>query len=906
MTRPGVKRLFRFPSRTGEDVRRDVNDEFSFHLDTRTDALMASGLSAEAARAQAQREFGDPQRVAHIAVARQERLERRFRLGRWLDELGQDLRHAWRSLRRTAGFTLTAVILVALGVGATTALFSVLSAVILRPLPYPAADRLVEVWGTRREAGNARDAIALPDYRAMRDGNRTFDALGAFAGGGSIVTGGDPAEFVQQTSMTASMWRVLDGQPLLGRTFTAAEEQWGQHRVAVISERFWRRRFGGDPAAVGGELRVGPGTLTIVGVMPASFQIVGQEAEMWTPMAYPPGSAMDTRRNRFASLLGRLKPDVTVEQARDDLSAIAGRLEVEEPQFNAGLGVELSSWQDGVVGSVRATLWLLFGAVVLVLLIACANLANLLLARAAIREHELRTRAVLGAGAGRLVRQVLTETSVLVAAGGAGGVAVALGLLRALTRLGPIGLPRLDEVSIDLPVMAFAAALVLLTTLLFALGPAWHASRAGLGRLRSAARTITGGRLQQRARGALIVAEVSLSLVLLIGAALMIVSLQRLQRVEAGFNPAGLYTGMVLRYRPAGREEFVQQLLDTIAAMPGVRAAAATTSLPLIPGGWSKYFSVDGRPAPVSIAEVPSVSYHHVTPGYFAAMQATIRRGRALTADDRAEQPLVAVVNETLARQAWPGENPIGQRVFMAPPESLASHLFPLPDGSTTFPRLTVVGVVGDFRHNGLDQAARPSVFVPLAQAVRAGGGDQIQGFHYLAVRTGGDPLSIAAAIAAAATQHDRNAAMFDVRTMESRLSDSIARRRFVMLLLGGFAALALVLAVVGLYGVMSYAVGQRREELGLRAAVGASAGSLLRLVIADGLRITLVGAAIGLVLAGALSSLMTAQLFEIRGVNPAVYAGMTVLLLTVAAVACLVPAVRASRVDPASALRSD
>jgi putative ABC transport system permease protein len=628
---------------------------------------------------------------------------------------------------------------------------------------------------------------------------------------------------------------------------------------------------------------------------------------VWLPMSFPPGSVMDTRRNRFVSLLGRLKPGVTLEQARQDLSIIGARLAREEAQFNAGRAVDLGSWQDGVVGNVGLTLILLFGAVVLVLLIACANLAHLFIARATVREHELQTRAVLGASRIRLIRQVATETAVLVAIGGLAGVGLAFALLRGLTRLGPIGIPRLAEVAMDLPVVAFAVALMLLTTVLSGLWPSWRAGHAGAAsRLRTAARTIAGGRLQHRARRAFVVVEVSLSLVLLIGATLLIASLQRLQQVEGGFNEERLFTAMVLRLRPAGRELFVQQLVDKVAAIPGVRAAAATTSLPLIPGGWSKHFSVDGRPAPSSLGEVPSVRYHHVTPNYFGAMQAAIRRGRAFSTTDSATQPLVAIVNESLARQHWPDEDPIGKRIVMAAPEPLSSHLLPLSDGSTSFPRLTVVGVVGDFRHDGLEQPAIPSVFVPLAQGTRAGGGDQIMGFHYLVARAVGEPLALAAAVERAASELDANAAVADVRTMESRLSDSIARRRFATLLLGAFAGLALLLALVGLYGVMSYTVSQRRQELGVRAAVGATAGSLLRLVIADGLRMTLLGAAIGVVLAWGLSGLLATQLYEIQGVNMAVYAGMTAVLLLVAAVACWVPALRAARADPVTALHSD
>jgi putative ABC transport system permease protein len=905
--RRSVKRLFRFPSRSEADVQQDVHDEFAFHLDMRTETLIASGLSAAAARAQALREFGNASQAARLAVSRQQRIERRNRIARALEELRQDIRLGWRSLRRTPGFTLTAILVVALGIGATTALFSVLAAVLLRPLPYPDADRLVEVWTTTGAGGATREPMALPDFRAMREGSRSFDALGTFSGSGVIITGDERAEFVQAISMTASTWRVLGVQPLIGRTFVDAEEAWGSHRVVVISEPLWRRRFGGDAGAVGSELRFGPQSLTVIGVMPGSFQMVGYDADIWMPMSFPPGSPMETRNNRFASVLGRLKSGVSVQQARDDLSAIADQLRRDYPQFNAGLGVAAGEWQEGVVGDVRPTLLLLFGAVVLVLLIACANLANLLIARATVRERELQIRAMLGADRARLIREVLTEVVLLVAAGGTAGVTVAVALIRVLTRIGPIGLPRLNEVTVDGEVMGFSIALMLLTTLLFGLWPSRHAARASVtSTVRAAARTIAGGRLRHRSRRALIVAEVSLSLVLLIGATLLIVSLRRLQYVEAGFNADRLFTTMVIRYRPDGRDAFVQQLVDRISSLPGVRAAAATNSLPLAPGGWGKYFTADDEPVPGSIAEVPTISYYHVTPRYFETLEAPIRRGRSFTAQDRADQPLVAVVNETLARRVWPGEDPIGKRITMFAPEPLAPQLLPLPDGSTTFPRITVVGVVADIRQAGLDRPPSPSVFVPLAQGVRAGPGDAIQGFHYLVVRTTGAPLSMASTVEAATRESDRNAALYETRTMETRLADSTARRRFAMLLLAAFAALALTLAVVGLYGVMSYAVGQRREELGVRAAIGASALSLLRLVMADGLRMTLAGAGIGLVLAAVLSNFIATQLFEVRGVDVPVYVGVTIVLLMVASVACWIPAIRAARTDPVTALRAD
>jgi predicted permease len=904
MKRPGVRRLFRFPTRTPAEIGDEVADEIRFHLETRIEALVAAGLPDTEARMQAMREFGDP-RCMEDAVIHQRRIERRRRVTRWLDDLRQDLRHSRRSLRRTPGFTATAVLIVALGTGATTALFSVLEAVLLRPLPYPDANRLVQIWSSRTVSGESRMAVTLPDYREMRDRTRSFEAVGAFTGSAFIVSDDTRTEFMQGVSMTADMWRVLGVPPLLGRTFASADQEWGRHRVAVISEGLWKRRFGGARDVVGKQLQVRPQSLTIVGVMPSSFSIAGLPSDLWVPLAFPPGSVMDTRRNRFVSVLGRLRPDVMLEQARGDLDAIARRLAGEEPQFNAGLGVTVDRWQEAIVGDARTTLLVLFGAAAFVMLIACANLANLFIARAATRREELRERVTLGATRGRLIRQMLTEVLALVAIGGAGGIALATFLVDGIPKLGPVGLPRMGEVTIDGAVIMFAVGVMAVTTVVFGLWPARRATgTVNLARVQSGSRVIAGARMHQRSRRTLIVAEVSLSLVLLIGASLLIVSLRRLQQVDPGFDQGHLFTATVSRFRPDGRDLFVQQLVEQISAIPGVRAAAAVTSLPLGGGGWGKQFNADALPPPRSMADVPNINYHHVTPDYFAAMGATIRRGRAFTKDDRANQPLVAIVNETLARRIWPGTDPIGQHISLYPPESLAPHLLPLPDGRTTFPRLTVAGVVGDFRDEGLDRAARPSVFVPLAQGTQAAAGDQLQPFHYIVVRTAGEPLAITSAIEEAARRLDRNAAVADVRPMDSRVSDSMARRRVAMLLLGGFAAVALLLSVVGLYGVMAYTVSQRREELGVRAAVGATAGSLLRLVMEDGLRMTAAGTAIGLPGAAVLSNALQSQLFEVRALDPAIYAAMSAMLVSVAAAACLVPAVRAARVDPVTVLR--
>jgi putative ABC transport system permease protein len=845
-------------------LERDLDDELSLHLELETRANLDAGMTEAEAMRRARLSLGG---VEHV----KER-SRDVRPLRWARDLIQDLRYTQRSLRREPGFTVVTVITLALGVGANTALFSVVSAVVLRPLPYPQADRLVRVWTAQPHIGLPRSGTALPDYRAWRDGNRTFTGLGAFDSVTYTVTGAGRPEVLAATRMTASLWGVLGREPLVGRLFSGSDEQWGAHRVAVVSEGLWRRRFGGDAGAIGRTLQLDGQPFTVIGVMPASFVFPGPGTEMWSPIAYAPGDDMDSRHNRFVDMLGRLKPGVTAEQALSDLSAIAERLRRQFPE-NAGVGVTLQGWHESTVGGVRPTLMFLLGAVAFVLLIACANVANLLLARTASREHELMVRATIGAGRGRLVRQLLTEHLVLAWSGTAAGVAVAYALIDAIAAVGQIGVPRLDEVAMDGRVLGFAAALAIITALAVGVWPARQAGDVGLlGRLGESARTFVGGRTRARVRRTLVTAQVSLSLVLMIGATLLIVSLQRLQRVDPGFDVERLLTATIAlppdQYSDAERvARFIHAVIDQVNALPDVRAAGTTTALPLEGREWGKYFTIEGHPAPPSLAQVPNIHYRQITPGYLRAMEARLRAGRLFTEEDGLGQPLVAIVNETLAHRFWPEAHAVGRRISMTPPESLLPpEVF--PPGVRRLPYRTVVGVIGDFRQNGLDREAEPEVFVPLAQLPMDAWKEQFAreftSNHFLVARTVGAPLAVTGVIQAVVSRLDPNLPLANVRTMESRLAQSMAQRRVATALLSAFAGLALLLALVGLYGVMAYTVSQRHRELGLRAALGASVGSLLRLVMADGLRMTLTGAAVGLLLAGTLSRLMAAHLFQV------------------------------------------
>lgn len=876
-------------------AEHDVDDELSFHVAMQTSANQEAGMSEAEAR-----------RRAHVALGGIDQIKERSRDVwplRWLRDLAQDLRYAQRALRRTPGFTSIVVLTLALGIGANTALFSVISGVLLRPLPFPDPQRLIRVWATvpgRTLRGN----LSLPDFREVRNNNRTLDALGAYAFATFNATGGDRPELLPALRVTASLWGVLKVNPLHGRLFSGDAETWGGHHTVVLCYDLWQRRFGGDPRAIGQTLDLDGQAYTVVAVMPRSFAFGGPATQVWTPMAFPPGDIADSRQMFFIELLGRMKRDVTMLQTRADLSLVARDL---DRRFNSHFDITTADWQESIVGPTRPTLLLLFGAVGIVLLIACANVANLLLARATTREHELTVRATLGAGRQRLVRQLLAEHLLLAFIGAAGGWGLAWALIRSVPALGPVNVPRLSEVGLDGRIAGFAATLAVVTGVAFGIWPARQAGRVGLvGTLAKSARTVVGGTIRAYARRAFVTAEVALSLVLLVGAALLMVSLYRVQQIDPGFVPEHLFTARLNLPRaqypsPERVRRAVDQIAEAVAALPGVQAGGITTTLPMTAGDWLRLISIDGRPAPTTFSQVPTARYRVVTPGYVTAMGATLRRGRVFTREDVPGAPLVAVINETMARRLWPDADPIGQRVSVNPPESLVPFLLPLRDGSMRFPRLTVVGILSDFRQDGLEPAAEAEIFVPFAQS------DDLTGLaHFVAARTTGDPLTISAAVQEVLRKIDPGLPLANVRSMESRLADSIAQRRMVMLLLSGFAALAVVLAVVGLYGLMAYTVSQRRGELGVRTALGATGADLVRMVMAEGLRMTAIGAVIGLVLAVAVSRVMAAQLFQVEAVDPLVYGGVTLLLVTVAGLACGVPAIRAARTDPASALRAE
>jgi putative ABC transport system permease protein len=829
--------------------------------------------------------------------------------------LFQDLRFGARLLWKQPGFTLIAVITLALGIGANTAIFSVVDAVLLRPLPYPEAERLIYLMSTwSNPQGGATSGSSMPDYREWRDQNRTLEGLAGFYYDdfNLSMTGGEP-ERAQGAYVTSNLFNVLKIHPALGRLFTPEEDQFGRHRVVLLSHDLWRRSFGSDRAIVGREIKLGGESFTVVGVMPQGLPFFDNlpEVKLWTPIAFAPGDSMDTRSNHFAFIVGRLKPGVTIEQAQADASAIARRIEEQFPGNN-GIGALVGPVHELMTGNSREALYVLLGAVAFVLLVACVNVASLMLARTAARQREMAIRASLGASRARIVRQIVVECLPLSLAGGAMGALSALWVIDLLEALLPATLPRHNEIGVNGRVLAFTFALSLGAALLFGLLPALQAVKADL---RAPLSESGRGRGRQgRLRSSLVVAEIALALVLLVGAGLMVRSFINMRQADVGFSERNVLTMSVplpdAKYpspdanndlqTPAGLA-FYEQLLARVEALPGVKAAAAGTTLPLGAGlGWSKYFIIEGRPTPPSIDQLPSVNYALVSHDYFRTLGIKVRRGRSFIAQDKENSQPVVIINETLQRRFFPNEDPIGKTVRMGPP----THLFSR-DAQTQenrFARREIVGVAADVKGGALDQPVSPLVYAPLPQHVREGFSNSLM----LAVRTEAAPDVGAGAIREQARALDQDQPIDNVRAMGELFDRSVSQAKFTLLLLGLFALVALLLAAIGVYGVTSYAVEQRTREIGVRMALGAQPRVVLRMVIGQGATLVLTGVAIGVAAAWALTRLMATMLFEVRATDPATFALIALLLAGIAIVACWIPARRAAKVDPMVALRCE
>jgi putative ABC transport system permease protein len=799
-----------------------------------------------------------------------------------------DLRYAFRMLAKSPAFTFVAILTLGLAIGANTAIFSVVNAVLLRPLPYPQSEQLVRVFGTQPTLPEAPTSPA--NFLEWQTENQVFTRIATWNGQGFNLTGTDKPERVIGARVSSDMFQLLGVQPVIGRDFSAEEDRDGAERVVILSYDFWQRRFGGDPNAIRQTIKLSDQTYTVIGVMPRGFAFPSTRSQIWTPMAFN-AAERATRDTNFIDVVARVKPGVSLEQAQANMTAVAQSQAQRYPQTNVGIGVKVVSLQEQMVGNVRPMLVVLFGAVGFVLLIACANVANLLLARAAARHREMAIRGALGASRSRVVRLLLTESILLAIVGGVIGLLLAIWSLDLLVSLKPANLPRLAEIGVNRTVFLFTATVSLLTGVLFGLVPAWQVSKTDLNEgLKESGRGSDTPR-RQRMRSLLVISEVALSIVLLVGAGLMIRSFARLLAVDPGFRPDHVLTGFVslpvAKY--SKREEqvaFYDRLLERLHNVPGVSAAGIVTDIPLL-GGSSTGFDVDGRP-PALPGQRAMTDYRIINSDYFAAMGMHMVKGRAFAKTDTETAPAVVIINETLAARHFAGEDPIGKRLKLSGgPADLRE----------------IVGVVADVRNYGLDEEVKPEVYVPFFQSAAGYLANQTSTLTVV-VRSTIDPTALTQTLRDQVQALDKDQPVSAIKTMEGYLDESIAQRRFNVLLLGVFAGLALVLAAVGIYGVIAYTVTQRTHEMGIRIALGARAGDILRLVFSNSLATTIIGIVTGLVAAFALTRLLRSLLYQVTATDPVVFATIPLLLLAVAAIATYFPARRAMKVDPISALR--
>ncbi|HEV8336570.1 MAG TPA: ABC transporter permease [Candidatus Polarisedimenticolia bacterium] len=802
----------------------------------------------------------------------------------------QDARYGIRLLTRNTGFSAVAVLTLALGIGANTAVFSVINGILLHPLPYERPDRLMFLTEWSEQVPDMSFSVA--NFKDVQEQSKTFESFVAFNAANFTLTGDGEAERVNGRNVSSGIFQTLRVRPILGRAFRPEEDKPGAERVVMLGEGFWTRRYGRRMDVIGKHLTLNDESYTVIGVLTGKMHGSWQRTDLFTPLLRLEDriGGVENRGNHFGIyLIGRLKPGVTLEQGRGEIVAIARGLSEKYPDTNARQSMTVNSLHEAIVGDFRPALIVLLGAVAFVLLIACVNVANLLLGRAAARQRELAVRAALGAGRGRMIRQLLTESVVLSLFGGGLGLLLAYWGVAGIVAWIPSSIPRLEEVGVDGRVLLFTAAISVLTGLFFGLLPAWNASRTSPHEiLKAGGRTGNLGLGHRRLRSALVVAEISLALILLVGAGLMLRSFYHVLHADAGIEPEGVIVSQVslpeANYTDKDRiRRFTDQVLRNVEAIPGVQFAAST--LPLL-GGYQTSFMIEGRPEPPR-GQRPSVDITRVSPAYFRAMGVRLLKGRAFTHQDDAGAPRVCIVDETLARTYWPGEDPLGRKVRIGGrPQDKDSVA------------LDVVGVVGHVKNYGVDQPSRIEIYVPYTQ-------DPISSFG-LVVKTGLAPASLTTAMRKAVSDVDPNVPVFATQTLVSLVNEGTAQRRLAVTLLGVFAGLALLLAAVGIYGVISYNVSQRTQEIGIRMALGAERREILKMVLGQGTMMALLGVVIGLGVAFGLTRLIATMLFQVSATDPPTFSLVPVLLLLVAVLAAYLPARHAARVEPMVALRDE
>lgn len=865
-------------------VEREMEEELSFHLRMRAEENVRRGMTPEEAERAAVRSFGSWVRIREAC--------RDIKGGGVMETFIKDVKFGVRMLRKNLGFTLVAVLTLALGIGANTAIFSVVNAVLLRPLQYPNSERIVAIQELNEKGSRVQVTPAnFLDWRAQQT---SFEQLAAIFARPANLSAGDESERIDLAMTSTNFFQVFGVQPQTGRFFLPEEEQAGHNPVVVVSYGLWQRHFGGDPSLVGKSITLDGQPYTVVGIAPASFQYP-DKTEVWIPpfQRVPTLSAqMDVERARgfgFLSAVALLKPGVSVKQAHDEMTGITARLRQQYPETNNKRFNKVVSLQTHLVGESSTALLLLLGAVAFLLLIACANVANLLLARAASRQKEIAVRLALGATRLRLIRQLLIESILLGLAGGAVGLVLGWWGIDLMHGLLPVDFPRAQGIGIDMRVLGFTLLMSLGTGIVFGLAPAFQSTKLDINEtLKESARGSSGGARHNRVRSLLIVTEVALSLVLLIGAGLLFRSFMRLQAVELGFRPQNLLT---FRLTPSGanfRQDqqysaFYSQVAERVKALPGVDSVGVINTLPLVKGPTTA-FMVEGRP-PLTKDQWPRVNYRSVSPDYFRAVNVPVLKGRALNEHDNDSAPLAVVVNESLVRRDFDSEEPVGKRINFG------------GVGSNGQPNwFEIVGVVADVRSLELNSEPTPEIYTSYLQ-------DPFAGMSYV-VRSSVEPQSLVPSVREAVRQVDKAQPVAEVMEMEQLVSEAAAQPRFNSLLLGIFASVALMLAAAGIYGVMSYAVAQRTHEIGVRMALGAQTRDVLWLVVWQCIRLTLFGLALGLLCAFALTRVMATLLYGVKPTDPSTFAGGALLLAVVALLACYIPARRATKVDPLTALR--
>jgi len=869
--------LFTIPLRLRSLFRRaqvdqELDDELRDHLERKTEEYMAQGLTQGEARRRAQLDLGGVEQTKEKC--------RDARRVNWIQDLIQDLRFALRMLRKSPGFTSVVVLTLALGIGANTAIFSVIDGVLLTPLPYKNPQQLV--------AMKPNDALMnLIDVERQA---QTFSQGGAINVDEVDYTSGAQPVQVRAGSVNAGFLETLGVAPMLGRIISPDEDVKGARRVVDVSYSFWQNFLDGDPHALGKTLRLGGYDYTLIGVMPADFVLPREHADIFVSLQVADPGAASQRGVHFMHSYWRLKPGATLAQAQAEMLAVDRRLSEQYPDTERDRGETLVALREMVTGNVRPALLILFGAVGFVLLIACANFAGLLVARAASRRQEMVIRTALGAEKFRLIRQALTESVVLSLTGGLAGLLLARWGTALLLSLKPAALARFSSISIDVRVLAFVLGISLLTGIVFGIAPAWCMARADFAQsMKEGGRTATAGRSGHLLRSVLVTAEFALALILLVGSGLLLKTFSRLRSVNPGFNPQNITTIYMqlplTRYKEIPRQtQFRRQLLAGLNSLPGVKAAMIT-DIPFGGNYVGHAVVIDGRP-PLPVGSEPDAQTVSVMGDYFHVMQIPVRAGRIFTEMDREGQPLVVVVNEQFVKQFFPHENPLGARIDWArsdPPRKW----------------MTIVGVVSDVRHLDLSQPQDPAVYTPFSQSHEVW-----RHFMTLAIRSSRPTGDLAADVKREVWNIDRQIPVSLVQSMDERMADSLAQQRFNMWLLGLFAALALILAAIGIYGLMSYAVSQRTHEIGIRVAIGAQRRDVLGLVVAEGTKLALFGIVVGVVFALILTRFMTSLLFEVAPTDPLTFFGVALLLALTGLLACYIPARRAMRVDPMVALR--